>query len=64
MFLHNSSPVLLSLIAFFIKPIIGKFLFNAMKKVKKDKFDPKEKIPSALHNLFKNIHMELINILN
>ena len=35
-----------------------------MKCIKKDKFDPEDKVPKKLYDLFKNFHMDLINLLN
>ena len=64
MFLHNSSPTILSWVIFFVKSGIGLFLFNALKKIKKDKFNQEDKIPSILYNMFKNFYVDLINLFN
>ena len=64
MFLHNSSATMLSWVVFFIKPSIGKIAYKLYEKAKKDKFNPKDKIPTKIFGLYKQIHMELINLLN
>ena len=64
MFLHNICPTIISWAVFLIKPGVGLLAFYTFRKIRKDKFDPKNKIPSFLKNLFKDSHMELINLLN
>ena len=64
MFLHNSSPTILSWAVFLVKPGIGKFAFNLIKKIKKEKFNQEDKIPSILYSLFNNFFIDLINLFN